>query len=108
MIKVFSGLFNSGIFQVLLLLLIFAGVALLANFIRKLIWPNSTDSVKVDPKKAVKEELDRVLVPLEEPLKPASKSVTTQIKTKSKTVTLTNPTKKKTKSNAGRRKSKSS
>lgn len=74
MINILSGFFNNGIIQVLLLLLIFAGVALLANFIRKLLWPQSLDAEKIDPKKAVKEELDRVLVPLETPLTPKEKT----------------------------------
>ena len=76
-----TGFFNSGIVTIILLLIIFSVIALIASWLRKLIWPATSDEGKVDLKKAVKEELDRVLVPLETPLtqaKPAKK-VTTEI-----------------------------
>jgi hypothetical protein len=70
MINFYTGFFNNGIVTILLLLIIFASIALLASWIRKILLPETKDSLKVDPKKAVKEELDRVLVPLESPLTP--------------------------------------
>ncbi len=79
--------FNSGIVTIILLLIIFSVIALIASWLRKLIWPSTTEESKVDPKKAVKEELERVLVPLEQPLTQLknSQSVTTDIsKTKKK------------------------
>ncbi len=65
---IFTGFLNSGIVTIILLLIIFSVIALIASWLRKLIWPSTTENTKVDPKKAVKEELDRVLVPLQEPL----------------------------------------
>ena len=73
MINFYTGFFNNGIVTILLLLIIFASIALLASWIRKILLPETKDSLKVDPKKAVKEELDRVLVPLEKPLTPNTK-----------------------------------
>ena len=69
-----SGFFNSGIVTIILLLIIFSVTALIASWLRKLIWPSTSEDAKIDPKKAVKEELDRVLVPLEEPLTQAKNS----------------------------------
>jgi len=69
MINLYSSNFIDNPFvTIFLLLAIFAFVALLANWIRKLIWPNQLDDKAIDPKKAVQEELDRVLVPLKQPL----------------------------------------
>jgi hypothetical protein len=99
-----TSFFNNGIIQVLLLLLIFAFVALLANFIRKLIWPQANEDTKVDPKKAVREELDRVLVPLEEPLKLKEDERNQPTKTGGKK----SPSTQTKKPNANRRKRKSS
>lgn len=73
MTNFYTGFFNNGIVTILLLLIIFASIALLASWIRKILLPETKDSLKVDPKKAVKEELDRVLVPLENPLTPKTK-----------------------------------
>ena len=73
MINLYTGFFNNGIVTILLLLIIFASVALLASWIRKILLPETKESLKVDPKKAVREELDRVLVPLETPLSPEKK-----------------------------------
>jgi uncharacterized iron-regulated membrane protein len=70
MMHLLTGFFNNSIVTILLLLLIFAGIALIANYLRKWLWPATTKAIKVDPKVAVKEELARVLVPLDEPLKP--------------------------------------
>lgn len=70
MSNLYTGFFNNGIVTILLLLIIFASIALLASWIRKILLPETKESLKVDPKKAVKEELDRVLVPLENPLTP--------------------------------------
>jgi hypothetical protein len=81
---VWTGFFDNSIVTILLLLLIFAGVALIANYLRKWLWPTTTKSEKIDPKIAVKEELARVLVPLDEPLIPVD-----QIKTKPVTTTTT-------------------
>ncbi len=76
-----SGFFNSGIVTIILLLIIFSVTALIASWLRKLIWPSTSEDAKIDPKKAVKEELDRVLVPLESPLTQSKNSskVTTEI-----------------------------
>lgn len=79
MSNLYTGFFNNGIVTILLLLIIFASVALLASWIRKILLPESKESLKVDPKKAVKEELDRVLVPLETPLTPKTKSTTSKL-----------------------------
>ncbi len=76
MTNFYTGFFNNGIVTILLLLIIFASIALLASWIRKILLPETKDSLKVDPKKAVKEELDRVLVPLENPLTPKTKTGT--------------------------------
>jgi hypothetical protein len=70
--NLYTGFFNSGIVTILLLLMIFSLIALLASWIRKILLPESKDSLIVDTKKAVKEELDRVLVPLANPLTPKS------------------------------------
>lgn len=83
----FTGFFNNGIVTIILLLIIFSIIALIASWLRKLIWPSTIEDAKVDPKKAVKEELDRVLVPLAEPLtenkNPTKKTKSTTTKTKS-------------------------
>lgn len=110
-----TSLLDNGIVTIFLLLLIFAGIALLANWIRKLIWPQSNDASPIDPKKAVKEELDRILVPLEKPLESPT---TTNFKKISAVKTInqqpkkssTNSIKKKklSASNAGKRTKKSS
>jgi hypothetical protein len=84
MTYVWTGFFNNSIVTILLLLLIFAGVALIANYLRKWLWPATTKPEKVDPKVAVKEELARVLVPLDEPLKPVEGSQTKPVKTTTK------------------------
>jgi hypothetical protein len=78
MSNLYTGFFNNGIVTILLLLIIFASVALLASWIRKILLPEAKESLKVDPKKAVKEELDRVLVPLENPLNPKAKPTTSE------------------------------
>ncbi len=59
----------------------------LTLFVKPFILP-PWDNKKVDPKTAAKEELERVLVPLEKPLK----SLQTEEDTKKSTLT-TNPTK---------------
>jgi hypothetical protein len=59
-----------GAFTIVILLLIFGGVALLTYVIRKKFWPFPWENKTVDPQQAVKEELERVLVPIEEPLQP--------------------------------------
>ncbi len=66
MMLIFSQL--SGAFDIILLLLIFGAVGFVAYFIRKTFYPAPWDNKKVDPKTAAKEELERVLVPLEKPL----------------------------------------
>jgi hypothetical protein len=94
MSNVFSGFFNNGIVTILLLLIIFASVALLASWIRKILLPETKESLHVDPKKAVKEELDRVLVPLETPLTPEKKpSKTEPVKVKKSPVAASKPSK---------------
>lgn len=83
-----TGFFNNGIVTIILLLIIFSVIALIASWLRKLIWPSTSEDLNVDPKKAVKEELDRVLVPLEAPLTHSknSQKITTEIsKSKKKT-----------------------
>jgi hypothetical protein len=79
MINTLTGFFNNGIVTIILLLIIFSLIALLASWLRKLLMP-SKDEGKVDPKRAVKEELDRVLVPLETPLTPSEKAKKTATK----------------------------
>ncbi len=120
MTNLYTGFFNNGIVTILLLLIIFALIALLASWIRKILLPETKESLKVDPKKAVKEELERVLVPLENPLTPTSKpnraepvkakkSSTSSLK-KPTTVTMKKPstvtTKKPATKNASKRRSK--
>jgi hypothetical protein len=78
--NVLSGFFNNGIVTILLLLIIFASIALLASWIRKILLPETKEDLKVDPRKAVKEELDRVLVPLETPLTQETKPSKTTLK----------------------------
>ncbi|MEN9819954.1 MAG: hypothetical protein RL379_732 [Bacillota bacterium] len=75
---ILTGFFNSGIVTIILLLIIFSAVALIASWLRKLIWPSTTEDLKIDPKKAVKEELDRVLVPIEQPITMESSKVVTK------------------------------
>ena len=112
MINFYTGFFNNGIVTILLLLIIFASIALLASWIRKILLPETKDSLKVDPKKAVKEELDRVLVPLENPLTPKTKSskIEPVIKKKSPSSAIKKPstvtTKKPSTKNASKRRSK--
>jgi uncharacterized membrane protein YhiD involved in acid resistance len=84
MINSLTGFFNNGIVTIILLLIIFSLIALLASWLRKLLMP-SKDEGKVDPKRAVKEELDRVLVPLETPLTPSKKVKNTSSETTRKT-----------------------
>ena len=100
MINFYTGFFNNGIVTILLLLIIFASIALLASWIRKILLPETKDSLRVDPKKAVKEELDRVLVPLETPLTPQTKPSKVQRTSSTSTV------KKSTTKNASKRRSK--
>jgi biopolymer transport protein ExbD len=103
MIKVMTGFFNNGIVTILLLLIIFASVALIASWIRKILLPESKDNQQVDAKKAVKEELDRVLVPLEKPLTPKdSPSKTAKRKDAPTPTTVKKPASK----NANKRRSK--
>lgn len=59
----------NGAFDILLLLAIFGAVGFVAYYIRKTFYPAPWDNKKVDPKTAAKEELERVLVPLDQPLK---------------------------------------
>jgi uncharacterized membrane protein YhiD involved in acid resistance len=112
MTNLYTGFFNNGIVTILLLLIIFALIALLASWIRKILLPETKESLKVDPKKAVKEELDRVLVPLENPLTPKTKTGTIEpVKAKkSSTSALKKPTtvtmKKPSTKNATKRRSK--
>jgi cell shape-determining protein MreC len=68
MINLYTSFIENPFVTIFLLLAIFAFVALLANWIRKFIWPDQINDKAVDPKKAVQEELDRVLVPIKEPL----------------------------------------
>jgi hypothetical protein len=94
MINLYTGFFNNGIVTILLLLIIFASVALLASWIRKILLPETKESLTVDPKKAVKEELDRVLVPLETPLTPEKKpSKTEPVKVKKSLAATSKPSK---------------
>jgi hypothetical protein len=72
MINLYTSFGNNGIVTILLLLMIFSSIAWLTSWIRKILLPEAKDSLKVDAKKAVKEELDRVLVPLANPLTPKS------------------------------------
>jgi hypothetical protein len=104
MTNFYTGFFNNGIVTILLLLIIFASIALLASWIRKILLPETKDSLKVDPKKAVKEELDRVLVPLENPLTPKTKTGTIE-PVKAKKSSLSKPKKPSTK-NASKRRNK--
>jgi hypothetical protein len=92
----------SGALDIILLLGIFGAVGFVAYFIRKTFYPAPWDNKKVDPKTAAKEELERVLVPLEKPLE----SLETKEDTTKSTLTTnpTNPvTKKKTPSNGKRK-----
>lgn len=104
MTNFYTGFFNNGIVTILLLLIIFASIALLASWIRKILLPETKDTLKVDPKKAVKEELDRVLVPLENPLTPKTKTGTIEL-VKAKKSSPSN-TKKQSTKNATKRRSK--
>ena len=89
MVAVYSSL--SGAFDIIFLLLIFGAVGFVAYFIRKTFYPAPWDSKKVDPKTAAKEELERILVPLETPLttkddhvKPLPKNATPSASTSKK------------------------
>jgi hypothetical protein len=104
MTNFYTGFFNNGIVTILLLLIIFASIALLASWIRKILLPETKDTLKVDPKKAVKEELDRVLVPLENPLTPKTKTGTIELVKAKKS--STSKTKKQSTKNATKRRSK--
>jgi hypothetical protein len=102
--NIYTGFFNNGIVTILLLLIIFASVALLSSWIRRMLLPETKDTLKVDPKQAVKEELDRVLVTLETPLTPKINPTTsdiTKVETSSPTTTKPSITK-----NAKKRRSK--
>lgn len=105
MINVMTGFFNNGIVTILLLLIIFASVALVASWIRRILLPESKEHQQVDAKKAVKEELDRVLVPLEKPLTPKDSSNKTA---KLKDVSTSTKAKKPANKNANKRRSKAS
>jgi hypothetical protein len=63
-----SSIFDNGMFQVLTILALFTGVGLIAYLIRKYFYHLPWEDKKVDPSVALKEEIDRVLVPIEEPL----------------------------------------
>ena len=95
MINIYSSILENPFVTIFLLLAVFGLVALLASWIRKLIWPNQKDSAVIDPKKAVQEELDRVLVPLNQPLttksNPASTSTSKPTRKKTTTSTLKKP-----------------
>jgi hypothetical protein len=104
MTNFYTGFFNNGIVTILLLLIIFASIALLASWIRKILLPETKDTLKVDPKKAVKEELDRVLVPLENPLTPKTKTSTIELVKAKKS--SPSKTKKQSTKNATKRRSK--
>ena len=104
MTNLYTGFFNNGIVTILLLLIIFALIALLASWIKRMLFPEAKDNLKVDPKKAVKEELDRVLVPLETPLTPTIKPTSPEpLKTKKASTSMP---KKSTTKNATKRRSK--
>lgn len=62
----FYAITNDGLI-LLLLVVIFAGVALLVWVLRRLIPGIKDKEGKIDEEKAVQEELDRVLVKVEEP-----------------------------------------
>jgi hypothetical protein len=64
----FTSILDSGIFQVLSILLLFTVVGFVAYLIRKHVYHLPWEDKKVDPTQALKEEIERVLVPLEEPL----------------------------------------
>jgi biopolymer transport protein ExbD len=49
MTNFYTGFFNNGIVTILLLLIIFASIALLASWIRKILLPETKDTLKVDP-----------------------------------------------------------
>ena len=75
-----SSIFDNGMFQVLTILALFTGVGLVAYLIRKYFYHLPWEDKKVDPSVALKEEIDRVLVPIEEPLveKEASTAVSSE------------------------------
>jgi hypothetical protein len=70
-----SSIFDNGMFQVLTILAIFTGVGFIAYVIRKYFYRLPWEDKKVDPNIALKEEIERVLVPIEEPLVEKDKAV---------------------------------
>jgi hypothetical protein len=64
----FTSILDNGIFQVLTILFIFTGVGFIAYIIRKHFYKLPWEDKPVDPKQALKEEIDRVLVPIKDPL----------------------------------------
>lgn len=63
-----SSIFDNGMFQVLTILALFTGVGFVAYLIRKYFYHLPWEDKKVDPSVALKEEIERVLVPIDEPL----------------------------------------
>ncbi len=106
MINIYSSILENPFVTIFLLLAVFGFVAVLASWIRKLIWPNQKDGAAIDPKKAVQEELDRVLVPLNQPLATKNNPASTSKPTRKKTTTST--TKKPLAKNARKRTTKAS
>jgi hypothetical protein len=68
--NLYTAILENPIIQILFLLAIFTFVGVIAYWIRRKFWKLPWENNKVDPSKALKEELDRVLVPLDEPLQP--------------------------------------
>jgi hypothetical protein len=78
-----SSIFDNGMFQVLTILALFTGVGLVAYLIRKYFYHLPWEDKKVDPSIALKEEIDRVLVPIEEPLVEKEKEASTAVSSES-------------------------
>lgn len=102
MLTIYSSL--SGAFDIILLLAIFGAVGFVAYYIRKTFYPAPWESKRVDPKTAAKEELERILVPLDQPLT-ASKEEEASKPTPQKTKKLTPSTVKKRNANGKRQSS---
>ena len=98
MLTIYSSL--SGAFDILLLLAIFGAVGFVAYYIRKTFYPAPWESKKVDPKTAAKEELERILVPLDKPLEASGDEKVAKPRTKKST-----PSSVKKRSSNGKRKS---
>jgi hypothetical protein len=71
-----SAVLENPIIQILFLLVIFTFVGVIAYWIRRKFWKLPWENKQVDPSKALKEELERILVPIEEPLRPVNQEKT--------------------------------